>query len=302
MAILVTGATGHLGPHLIAELLRAGDFDRLYVVARHGTEPAALRVKAVERIAREHLAQQGVTRVSASIVPLCAGDDVSGIVRDITVIVHAAADTRFAADPELLRGANVEATAAVCGLAERCPRLRQLLHVSTACVAGRRTGHIPETIDDDRAGFANAYEQTKWQAEQVVVSSGLPARIARLSTCAGRHVTGYVHRFGALHHLLHWMSRGLVPMVPGSADTLIDIVSTDVAAAWLARAAATDVAATEICHVALGDGGIPLATLLDVIIALVGGGGRGRVQRPLVVDETVFRSFNDMVRRSGDAL
>lgn len=294
MAILITGATGHLGPHLIAELLRAADFDRLYVAARR-TDAVRISGPSVVPIrvdfARGRLA--------------FAADDVRRIQEDVSVIVHAAADTRFAAPLDVLRATNVDSTLAVCELASRCRRLRQLLFVSTACVAGRRTGRIPEQIQDNSAGFANPYEQTKWEAEQVVVDSGLPARIARLSTCAGSHVTGYVHRFGALHHLLHWMSRGLVPMVPGTAATPIDVISTDVAAAWLARAAAKAPHGVEVCQVALGDRGIPLGELLDFLLPLLDQASPGRVrrvQRPLLVDEAVFQSFNRMVRLSGDAL
>jgi nucleoside-diphosphate-sugar epimerase len=312
MAVLITGATGHLGPHLIAELLRASDFDRLYVAARRTGEPAASRVQEVERIARASLAASGCARNFPAIVPVeadfvqghpaIARADLRRIGGEVEVIVHAAADTRFGAPLEALKTANVGGTLTACRTAERCRRLRQFLFVSTACVAGRRTGRIPETIVNDPAGFANAYERSKWEAEAVVVSSGLPCRIARLSTCAGSHVNGYVHRFGALHHLLHWISRGLVPMVPGSAATPIDVISTDVAAAWLAQAVRTDPKAVEICHVALGERAIPLQALLDLVIPLLDEDGRGRVRRPALVAKPVFESFSRMVTSSGDAL
>lgn len=312
MAVLITGATGHLGPHLIAELLRAAYFDRLYVVARPGDVSAAARVQAVERVARAQLAAEDTHGTEVLVVPIeatfasgrlnFAGRGIRRIEDEVSVIVHAAADTRFAASLDVLRAANADATLAMCRIAERCPRLRQLLFVSTTCVAGDRTGGIPERILDGAAGFANGYEQTKWEAEQIVAAAGLPARIARLSTCAGSHVSGYVHRFGALHHLLHWMSRGLVPMVPGSAATAVDVISTDVAAAWLARAASQDPLGLEVCHVALGQDAIPLGRLLDFVIPVLDEGRRGRVQRPLLVDEAVFRSFNDMVGLSADAL
>lgn len=313
MAILITGATGHIGPHLIAELLGARDVDRLFVAVRRGSEPAASRVADVERAARGQLAARGAdagTRCGVVAVeidsrsnPLAmSAEDRARIRGEVDVIVHAAADTRFAAPLEILRAANVETTAAVVALAEGCPRLRQLLFVSTACVAGKREGAIPEEMLDDSAGFANAYERTKWEAEQVVIASGLPARIARLTTCAGSHRTGYAHRFGALHHLLHWMSRGLVPMVPGTPATPIDIISTDVAAAWLARAAGVEPRGVDICHVSLGSDGIPLGLLLDAIAAVLDQTGGNRALRPLLVDRDVFGAFNQMVQLSGDAL
>src|SRR4029450_5826147 len=101
----------------------------------------------------------------------------------------------------------------------------------------------------------------KWEEEQVVADSCLPARIARLTTCVGSHDTGYVHRLGALHHLLRWMSRGLVPMIPGTESTPVDLISTDVAAGWLARAAIQPPDTLSVCHVALGCRAIPLGAL-----------------------------------------
>ena len=305
MAILITGATGHLGPHLLAALLRDGAFDRVFVAARGD---AATRVRDIERIARAELAAGGVAanahvRVIPAVADLNAGEIFSTaadreIRNSVAVVVHAAADTRFGAPIDVLRRANVEPTRALCHYAAGCPGLRQLLFISTACVAGQRTGVITEDARDAPDGFANAYEQSKWEAERVVIASALPARIARLSTCAGSDRTGYVHRFGALHHLLHWLSRGLVPMIPGSADTPVDLISTDVAASWIARAATLDPRALEVCHVALGRDGIPLGRLLDAVLPLV----NPRVQRPLLVDAGVFSTFNSMVRLSGDAL
>ena len=306
MAILITGATGHLGPHLLEALLRDPAVDRMFVAARGD---AGSRVRDIERIARAQLASGGLaSNAPVRVIPvdanLYSGDRIFGAVDDreirtsVTVVVHAAADTRFGAPVDVLRQANVDTTRALCQFAERCPRLRQFLFVSTACVAGRRTGVITEDVHDAPDGFANAYEQSKWEAERVVIASGLPARLARLSTCAGSHRTGYVHRFGALHHLLHWLARGLIPMIPGSAETPIDLISTDLAASWIARAASLDPQALEICHVALGRDGIPLGGLLDAVLPLV----NPRVQRPLLVDADVFSTFNSMVRLSGDAL
>ena len=303
MSVIVTGATGHLGPHLIAELLRTAAFDRLYVVARSSHEPAESRVRSMEHVARAMLESHGDIG-SGTVVPVDA--DLSAIgsldsCRDATVILHAAADTRFTAADEVLRRANVHSTLAMCRFAETCPRLRQLLFVSTACVAGRRTGSIPERLLDDAAGFANAYEQTKWEAEQIVAGTRLPARIARLTTCLGSHETGFVNRLGAVHHLLRWMSRGLVPMIPGTESTPVDLISTDVAAAWLARAATQPPEALEVCHIARGREAIRLGDLLDTLTELLNS-GRRRVPRPLVVDHAAFSAFNEVVRLSGDAL
>jgi nucleoside-diphosphate-sugar epimerase len=308
VSILITGATGHLGPHLIAELLRSGDSDRLYVVARRSRmQSAAERIAAIERVARAQLNIRGIAVQRVSVVPLdserlASADAIESFRNEISVIVHAAADTRFGAPADELRPSNVNGTLALCRIAAECPHLCQFLLVSTACVAGCRSGVIPEAILDDSAGFANAYEQTKWEAEQAALASGLPLRIARLTTCVGSHETGYVHRAGALHHLLHWTARGLVPMIPASVDSGLDLISTDVAGAWLARACTRPPDGIDICHVALGSDRIPLETLLDAVIPLLTLDARAPSIRPMLVEPSVFQSFSDMVRVSGDAL
>ena len=182
MSVLVTGATGHLGPHLIAELLE--DF-RLRSRVRRGAQQqsragshgcdrsSAFRTTMLDRAATSGPAgsYQLKRTCGAGRLDLC---------RDAKVILHAAADTRFTAPDEVMRRANVHSTLAMCRFAETCPRLRQFLFVSTACVAGRTYGMDSGALLDDSAGFANAYEQTKWEAEQIVADTRLPARIARL--------------------------------------------------------------------------------------------------------------------------
>jgi nucleoside-diphosphate-sugar epimerase len=308
MGVLITGATGHLGPHLIAEFLRAGDFRHVYVLARRSrAQTAATRVKAVEDVARAQLAARRIAPKRVAVVPLelddlPAGSATRSALDDVRVVVHAAADTRFTTPLDDLRSSNVNHTLAMCRVAAECRRLEQFLFVSTACVAGRRSGTIPEIALDNSAGFANAYEQTKWEAEEAVIASGLPLRIARLTTCAGSHETGYVHRLGALHHLLRWTARGLVPMIPASADSRLDLISTDIAAAWLSRASARPPGHLDICHVALGPNRIPLEPLLDSVLPMLARDDRTRPLRPLLVDPSVFQAFSDMVRVSGDAL
>ena len=91
-------------------------------------------------------------------------------------------------------------------------------------------------------------------------------------------------------------------MVPGTESTPVDVISTDVAAAWLARAATQPPHTLDICHVALGREAIPLGQLLDTMIEHLNTSGRRRVQRPLLVHQDAFSAFNEMVRLSGDAL
>ena len=62
--------------------------------------------------------------------------------------------------------------------------------------------------------FVTHYQRTKWEAEHLALDSGLPVGIARVSLVLGSHAAGSVHRPGAVHSLIKWFARGLIPMVP----------------------------------------------------------------------------------------
>jgi nucleoside-diphosphate-sugar epimerase len=97
--------------------------------------------------------------------------------------------------------------------------------------------------------FVNAYEQSKWEAEQVVFASALPVEIARLSIVAGSERDGSVRRPGALHHTLYWLYKGLIPMLPGQVDSPVDLISTEFAAAAVAALIAADASPGRVVHI-----------------------------------------------------
>src|SRR4029079_5966327 len=75
-----------------------------------------------------------------------------------------------------------------------------------------------------------------WESEKVALASGMPLGIARISMVLGSHATGNVHRIGAVHSLIKWFARGLVPLVPGPPDATGDVIATELAARCLLRA------------------------------------------------------------------
>jgi nucleoside-diphosphate-sugar epimerase len=84
----------------------------------------------------------------------------------------------------------VTGTGSVLAFARHCTRLEKFIHLSTTCIAGKRTGIIPDAPLSCDAGFVNAYEQTKWEAEELVLRSGLPSQIVRLATVVGSERMG----------------------------------------------------------------------------------------------------------------
>jgi thioester reductase-like protein len=316
-SILLTGATGAVGPHLLQELLQDDAFERVFVLIRPAAQrdPVATLHDTLRRVI-EGTGQRWPHHAERRVIPVAG--DVCGerlvadpvvanrLKRDVDVIVHAAAKTRFTAPESELHDVNVRGAWHVLRLASHCQRLRQLLLVSTTCVAGTRTGLIAERVEVQTPQFVNAYEHSKWQAERISMAADLPVRIARLSTCMGDGRTGYVHRFGAFHHSLHWFVRGLIPMIPAADGARVDAIPTDLAARWLARAATRPPERHEVCQVAAGHAAIPVQEFLDVVVtclrARTQGWARRQIEPPVVVDAHTFTLFQRTAIQSGDAL
>jgi nucleoside-diphosphate-sugar epimerase len=176
--------------------------------------------------------------------------------------------------------------------------------VSTCCVAGRRTGSIPETLSETPPEFVNAYERSKWRAERLAAEAGagLPTVTVRLSTVIGGRADGRLARPGAFHHALQWMARGLVPMVPAAPGATVDLIDAETAAELIADAALAD-DPPPVVQVAAGARAAPVGELLDLIAEEFDRLTPGRrTLRPVETDAETFALFRRSVLRTGDAL
>jgi nucleoside-diphosphate-sugar epimerase len=306
--ILLTGATGAIGPHLIASLLRPDSVRQVTVLIRS----SGIRGEDRLSILKSRMIQAGVAPDSLIRLKMIVGDvtDPASLepvteLRNIDVVIHAAADTRFRAPPDIHEQINVLGTRNMLACATSLPRLRRFVHVSTICVAGTRTGVIDESISRETPDFLNSYEQSKWQSERLVADSALPSSIVRLSVVAGSSRDGVAFRLGALHQALRWFYRGLIPMIPGNESSRIDIISTECAADGITRAALNP-SAPPVSHVCAGENAIPLADLIDCAVEQFGRLSptwrKGQIARPMIVDDITFELFRQSVVQSGDVL
>ncbi|MDZ4288536.1 MAG: SDR family oxidoreductase [Prosthecobacter sp.] len=277
--ILLSGFTGNIGYEVAAQL----SAHRIRALVRHPASAPRLPHVAIRESLPDALAE------------------------DTEIIIHGAANTAFRAPLEDLRIDNVEGTRRLLEFASRCPRLKKFIHISTACVSGDSQGLIPEAPLPPPVAFLNPYEQSKWEAEQVVLATDLPVQIIRLSIVAGSDQDGTVRRQGALHHTLFWLWRGLIPMMPGAADTPVDIISTEYAASFIAAAVHSPPRAeSRIIHACAGEGAPRLGELLEHLrlefSALSAAWRSGAILPPALVDAATFRLFESTVQQSGDLL
>jgi nucleoside-diphosphate-sugar epimerase len=282
MNILLTGYTGNLG----WELARALQPHRIFALVR---DPDAAP------------GRRGVELIEGSLEALP-----QRLRGELDAIIHGAASTAFRAPRAELALANVDGTARLVEFARQCPRLRRFIHLSTICVCGARGGSVREEPIIGRGPFVNAYEETKWEAEQLVLAATLPAEIARISIVAGRAEDGAVRRPGALHHPLYWFFKGLIPMLPARGEARVDLISTEYAARAVAALLHEKSHPGRIVHVAAGASAPRVAELVDFLAEVFArhhdGWARGATSRPEIVDAETFAMFEASVRQSGDLL
>jgi thioester reductase-like protein len=237
--VLLTGATGFLGMEMLARVLEQTDQDVIALVRADDDNAAQARVDELLSTLVAPSSRPRAGRVRAVAADLeTPGLGLSPIARhriagQTSAVVHCAASISFTLPLEEARRINVEGTREVIRLAldaQNRGGLERFIHVSTAYVAGDRTGLVSEHDGDVGQGFRNTYERTKLEAEEVVRDSGLPAAIVRPSVIVGDSATGWTQAFNVIYWPLQAFARGLFPAVPGDPDACLDIVPVDVVA------------------------------------------------------------------------
>lgn len=216
MRIFLTGATGFLGTVLLRDLLLKGHAVTALVRPQEG-------LSAHDRLKKnlfdydpqffwDEKKEKNIAAVEGDTTERLFGlsqDSYKKITDSTDIIVHNAACTALETDWKVLEAVNIGGTREAIEFASRT-RSKSLMHVSSAYVAGERSGVVYEGELLLTEGFRNGYERSKAVAENEVREAAASGRIrfltVRPSIIVGDSQSGYMcpnhHFFDLIFRLL----------------------------------------------------------------------------------------------------
>jgi len=202
--IFFTGLTGSLGSLLGCQALKRGI--KLLTLMRDKTyESARKRLRTCLEIC-DSSKHEGLVEIVQGDMQK-PGLDISKEFdfSSISTIVNCAGNTEFRdSKAECNHKINVEGTRHVLELATQLNV--PVIHVSTAYIAGNRTGTVKEDEVDVGQSFQNSYEESKLKAELLVhqwsQQTKLPATILRPSIVLGAWNNGHTINFMTLYDFM----------------------------------------------------------------------------------------------------
>ena len=216
--VLLTGATGLLGRYLLRDLLLEGEQVAVLVRdTRAGKAPE--RIAEIISFWSEQLGRQlphpQVLNGDVRYPNLGLDPTDRQHVATCTRVLHSAASLTFrrSADGDPF-ATNVDGTR---NLLELCKAsgIAEFHHVSTAFVSGETTDLVLEDDLDRERCFNNVYEQSKWEAEQMIRGTpGLHATFYRPSIILGDSRTGYTSTYHGIYRFVELAARMAEPPVP----------------------------------------------------------------------------------------
>lgn len=296
---VITGATGFLGRELVHYLLAADPSAHLTLLVR-GRDEAEAQARGLsvltgqlqgaglaDATARVEVLRADLERERLGLPEWVYGD----LVGRTKGVIHGAASVSFSLPIEEARAINVEGTRRIADLARQAGA--HLDYVGTAYVAGERTGMVLETELECGQTFRNTYERSKCEAEALVRArmGEQSLTIYRPSIIVGDSRTGRTASFKVLYWPLKIFARGF-RVVPGHADTPMDVVPSDFVVQAIAHLRQQPGRAGQAYHLCAGpERSATLGELTDLAA------GYFHVRRPYFVQPKLFVRARPLVDR-----
>jgi nucleoside-diphosphate-sugar epimerase len=258
MRVLVTGASGFLGSHIVERL------------AREGHTVRALVRKTSQR---KHL--EALPNVELAFGSVEEKDRVREAMHGVDAVVHAAALVKARSADEFRR-TNVEGTVNLLEAARtEAPKLRRFVLVSSLAVCGPSHDGHPVPLEREPQPLTS-YGRTKLEAEREAVSRAaeVPVTVLRIAAIYGPRDVEIFKMFQAVN-------RRILPTI-GRKESSFSVVYVEDAAAACVRAITADVPSGSVYFV--DDGKIQrLGPMLETIEDAVGKKALLRINLPMPV-------------------
>jgi amino acid adenylation domain-containing protein/thioester reductase-like protein len=267
--VLLTGATGFLGAHLLRELLAATGA-RVWCLVRARDEADAHR-----RIAAAAARWQLPAPPRDRVLPLpgdlaeqrlgLSDEAFRDLACRIDIIYHAGATVNFIYPYQELRAANVAGTREVIRLAGLYRAIPVHYVSTTAVLAGLGVAGVHQVTEETALAYPErlrmGYVETKYVAEELLRSAGragLPVAIYRPLDIVGSLDTGAWSTSTEMCALIRYITdTGLAPDI----DVPLDFVPADVCAAAIRHISVTEGGTGRTYHLAS-----PKHALLDALV------------------------------------
>lgn len=204
--ILLTGATGFLGAHILNKYLEKNTSAKVYCVVRAKGKTGEERLK--ERL-EYFFGKEYVEKVKDKIIVI-EGDIIDkdlfdgknlDVLKDIDIVINSAAYVKHFGSLELFKKINTESVEYLADLAIKYDK--ELVQISTLSVSGNilengqveQTGIVPGTVFNENKLYIgqdldNVYAYSKFLGEKVVfdkiISCGLKGKVIRMGNLTGR--------------------------------------------------------------------------------------------------------------------
>jgi nucleoside-diphosphate-sugar epimerase len=203
--VLVTGATGFIGSHLIDRLLERGD--EVTAFARMTADPSSLKRKGVRVVTGDVRNER----------------EVDSAVDGSSIVYHLARAKGHGARPmSEVKAVNVGGTSNIARAATRAG-VQRIVHASSAAVYGSRPKQTPVS-EDDALDPDSPYARSKAEGEAALrKDAGVPFVIARITSVLGPRSLSWLPIFRSVKAgQLRLIGRGTNRLHPADVSDIVD--------------------------------------------------------------------------------
>jgi thioester reductase-like protein len=266
--IFMTGASGFLGTVLLRDLLMKGHTVTALVRSQQGLSASArLKNRLLDydpAFPWDQFSERNLFAVEGDTTQLFFGLD-KGLydqcAASTDVVIHNAACTALETDWKILEAINIGGTREAVEFTSRTHK-KSLLHVSSAYVAGERTGVVREEELLMTEGFRNGYERSKAIAENEVRDAAASGRIRSLIVrpsiivgdsrsgymCPNHHFFDLIFRLLAIRRMIRNKTEDCRFRIPGDPNATKNFVPVDHVAELIVLLLETDTAWGKAFH------------------------------------------------------